>query len=794
MKGLDRFRPSRAGGRSKMQAAPVRCPPAFARAVAAVGVALGITATGCSEEVAGAASTTVVEGCINGAKGLDCRARIEVRHVATGKLVPAAGTVDVPVGALQVSALQTVEFTITNNTSTTTGAALRIVDIRVEGNDAQSFECFDGTGGKACAAMKDKWKRVGPAGAEPGQGLVAQENFRLRYKHGDPAKRAANVCFTLIGDPDWKDATKPMCFGVQTVLGKPQLGIAPNDVVFPYVQVGKSECRKLTLSNTGDALLLVPKLDFETAEATFTLTDGKTVWKTGAPVVFDPPRELQPGKSMEFEVCFVPTDEKAKFTTLKVQSNDPATPIGGKPVNLKANSAVPCLEIKPWPKLNFGAVVVGGSAPGKIVVKSCGNEVLEISAVTLKAGSSDNFKVDWQGVPGVDPKTGPSVNQPLLLATNESVDLKAVYTPSQVNPVDPSTQSPTPDVGTLVFAANVVSKGLSLEGVGVKKACPEAKVGVTSKGVPVEQVEPQTILQLIGDKSVAPGGGTIASYTWSLKKEPKGSQGKFVPSADFPNPTLAVNAAGEYQICLKVQDASGLDSCEATCVTVLVVPSSYLHVELLWKTPGDKDETDEGPAAGADVDLHVTHPFASGPDLDCDGAPDPWFHSVFDTFWFNPLPEWGKAGDTADNPRLDRDDTDGGGPENINFDIPEGTPEKPFAYPLGVHYWNDHGYGETYATVKVYVLGNLAASYLDVRMDLLDMWYVGKINWPNAEAGGTKPVVEACKQSGDACLVKKDPGNPKAGKMWDAAGKDLCITKCYIHPATPQGGLTACKK
>ncbi|MBM4388217.1 MAG: hypothetical protein FJ088_10795, partial [Deltaproteobacteria bacterium] len=151
-----------------------------------------------------------------------------------------------------------------------------------------------------------------------------------------------------------------------------------------------------------------------------------------------------------------------------------------------------------------------------------------------------------------------------------------------------------------------------------------------------------------------------------------------------------------------------------------------LHVELSWDTPNDPNQYDEGPEAGSDLDLHFLHPFATGPDLDGDGKPDGWFDIPYDCFWFNPNPEWGSVNPNInDNPSLDRDDTDGAGPENLNLDVPENGR----IYKIGVHYWDDHGYGPSTACIKIWVWQVLVFNEC-VKLYELDMWEVATIYWP----------------------------------------------------------------
>ncbi len=241
------------------------------------------------------------------------------------------------------------------------------------------------------------------------------------------------------------------------------------------------------------------------------------------------------------------------------------------------------------------------------------------------------------------------------------------------------------------------------------------------------QVIPQTVLHLYGDESYA-HNGKVAKWQWEVS-QPIMSQSVFVPSSTFPNPTFEANVAGTYTFYLTVTDELGTESPKPAVLEVVAIPDQALHIELLWHTPEDPDETDTGPEAGTDLDLHLLHPFAAGPDLDGDGAPDGWFDIPFDCFWFNAHPNWGSFDPFFnDNPGLDRDDTDGAGPENINLNIPENV-----TYRLGVHHWNDHGYGPAWATVRVYIYSKLVAEFSDVVLHALDLWEVATIEWPTGK-------------------------------------------------------------
>lgn len=281
--------------------------------------------------------------------------------------------------------------------------------------------------------------------------------------------------------------------------------------------------------------------------------------------------------------------------------------------------------------------------------------------------------------------------------------------------------------------------------------CPTAVIHVDEGTT----VIPQTLLHLRGDQSSAAAGHTVESWEWSVE-QPPGSVAAFVPGPTVANPTFEVNAAGLYTFRLNVWDDAGTAACEEAAVEVLVLPTDELHVELLWNTPGDPNQTDTGPAAGADLDLHLLHPNAPGhpdaPDVDGNGAPDPWFDTPWDCYWFNSHPDWGPEG-TAGDPSLDRDDVDGAGPENTNLD----APEPGHTYRVGVHYWDDHGYGESTATVRVFLHGLLVWEAVSAPLVNRDLWYVGTIDPATGE-------VTLCDEATEGPCVAPEYVHPMFGK------------------------------
>jgi len=378
----------------------------------------------------------------------------------------------------------------------------------------------------------------------------------------------------------------------------------------------------------------------------------------------------------------------------------------------------PCLTLTS-DEINFGGKIIGEAAVTPLEIKSCGDEPLELYAISIVDGSSPDFDLDLSALPHE-----PAIDNPVVVPTEETVTIQVVFVPDMENPFDDDGNILF-DEGTVVIQSNAPEGEalVPLSGAGVAVACPTAVI-VCAEG---DEVTPSTELHLYGDQSFAPNG-EIQTWKWEVE-QPAGSESVFSPSAAFPNPTFEAGHLGTYTFSLTVYDQTGTPSCFPASWQVVVAPTDGIRVELVWHTPGDPDETDTGPETGTDLNLHFVHPLAGGPDLDEDGVPDGWFDMPFDCFWFNGNPNWGNY-DPAfdDDPHLDRDDIDGAGPENITLSSPESV-----TYRVGVYYWDDWGYGASEATVRVYIYAQLVFEVPAVNMVKGDMWEVCTIKWTTYE-------------------------------------------------------------
>ena len=249
----------------------------------------------------------------------------------------------------------------------------------------------------------------------------------------------------------------------------------------------------------------------------------------------------------------------------------------------------------------------------------------------------------------------------------------------------------------------------------VRDDCPVAVAGVRS-GEEGDFVEALTIdaggnVTFDASASYDPNNrddpDAIVGHRWTLEEAPQTFDGSLSPNPDVRSPSLFLDVPGRYVVALTVVDQMGNVSCETDEVVLTVRPDGGLRVVLRWETPGDPIPGDN---RGGDLDLHVLHPNGR------------WDTSPWDCHWQNMSPNWGDINSAEDDPVLDRDSMSAG-PEIFELALPEAL-----AYTVGVHYGRDNGFGESRATVELYMGSALV---FEAQKTLADpqFWEVARIDW-----------------------------------------------------------------
>ena len=452
--------------------------------------------------------------------------------------------------------------------------------------------------------------------------------------------------------------------------GSGQIQVRPSreeGIIIGHVEVGAQSSREVIVYNSGDLPLTVHSIRFEGSDE-FNLS--------GIDGGFSFPRVLGIAGSeiLRLSLGFTPKDEGQESGRLIVESDDPFNP--EYVVDVNANSTSPCLLVRPGLVEFKPAVSVGSEREVLVKLESCSEVGLVIEDV-IADDSGGIFSHSLRG-------GGKS------LGLGEYAELTVRY-----HPVREGT-----DITHFTILSNdPVRSSVKLDvlGIAMNNQCPVAvargRVSSSSEWQKSISASPLDVLALDGALS-HDLESEITEWRWSVRSRPADSTSAIESSGS--SASFFVDLAGEYEICLEVTDGSGLLSCSSDCITVDARPKETIHIQLVWKTPDDKVI---GDADGTDLDLHFMH-VPSGRWGDRGNAQ---LKDGSDIFFLNREANWSVSGGHIERPQLDRDDKDGEGPENISLDNPNACRW----YAIGVHYYNDYGFGPSYATVRVYISGKL---------------------------------------------------------------------------------------
>lgn len=546
------------------------------------------------------------------------------------------------------------------------------------------------------------------------------------------AALAVAACTSDVELGSWrsaKDTTSPFDTGPPP-LPEPCIIAAPYIVDFGLVQRNMDSSATVDLFNRCDAARRWLGLKLAGDPGFSVLVDGATYRPTTelatTGVSWAEPRAIPPGGTVTVSVSYAPTAPGRDRANLILLTDDPGQPTG-LAVRLEAGGDWPCLAILPK-SVDFAGVMIGRTATETLDLSSCGAVPLELTKLTL------------DGSPTLALANPNAFTLPRTLSPGEHLRIDLAYAPTAVSPGTPEAR--VWDVATLALVANDFDRShpVDVRGFGVDDACPTARATVADA---LESVPVGATVTLSGVDSSAIDG-TIDRWAWSVAA-PFAAVSPFEPGAHAPTVSYRLSIAGDYTFALDVVDTAGRHACALAYRTVRAVPTADLRVELVWTTPNDPDPYDEGIDLGSDLDLHLAHPYAVGPDLDGDGDGDAFFDLPYDVFFDNPEPRWYPTEAPSEQPQLVEDDLDGTGPEVIEASVQPGGLE-----PLiGIHVWDDHGFGASAAVVRVFAGGELAYESAPVTLLEDELWEVGRVTWPTPGLGGTVAPVVTPSQGAD---------------------------------------------
>jgi hypothetical protein len=489
---------------------------------------------------------------------------------------------------------------------------------------------------------------------------------------------------------------------------------SPRLVQFPRVPTGETQRLLTSITNSGQAPLQLKRIILSPVDATEFSVTFPTVGQES-----DPSQDtttwadvIAPGEKIDVRVGFTPTSTNPASAEIIIDSNDPDSP--QYRVSLSGNAGVPIIELGgvdvPDPPtadethvLNFGPSSIGRQNTRTVRIRNAGTERLDVDDISVVDDGGGVFELVQTSLPGGLPE------ESLELEPDEEAIFAVAYTPS-----DEVTNQ-----GRLVVNSNdPVSDQLKVDilGVGSTNACPiavgEATI-VDGSSNPTTQIStiPLKTIQFDASRSTDPGG-SVQRYEWEVVQKPINSNARLTPNNEDIRPRMFLDLAGDYVVELTVFDDLNVPSCDTAQIFIRAQPDEDIHVQMVWETPADRDQTD---IIGTDVDLHYLHPLGS------------WDKQPYDIYWNNKEADWGVPGRSDDNPSLDIDDTDGAGPENVNHD----NPESGNTYRVGVYYYSDNGFGASYVTVRIYIEGTIKYEKRDKYLERENVfWDVAGVVWP----------------------------------------------------------------
>lgn len=481
------------------------------------------------------------------------------------------------------------------------------------------------------------------------------------------------------------------------------LVVSPNPLDFGTVPAHTTATEPVSLLNLGNIEVTVTEV--------FAL-DPSGEFVVGEEFLDELPRTLTPNEEWIVEINYTPSNDNRDETPLQVEyradgSNRPREEV----VTMLANgeSDAPCVRVSATDGYTFQPPEFGTTEVKRFAIDACtfpeNREETVVTAIRLyplTRGLESGF-FELSDVPEL----------PVVVDPADPVSFDVSFTPGSAG------EQVEARIEIEINDGQEPSIAFPIVGMSGSAACLRADAScsltTTLDSTP-----------FVSDRLTVPLGSTVectgsfifsdddldVSPQWSLMA-PARSNSLLTPTDD-DIARFYVDATGTYTVSFEVVDGAGESVCPPSEVVVNTEAYDDLSIELVWNTPGDTDPFDTGSGAGADVDLHLIR-VGEG----C------WNDLQNDCHWQSPTPDWGAAGDASDDPTLERNDTDGWGPESIGIPNPA-----PAIYRVGVAYQDDAGFGPTVARVRIRVQGLTVFERSRELADAGAFWEVADIEWP----------------------------------------------------------------
>jgi hypothetical protein len=465
----------------------------------------------------------------------------------------------------------------------------------------------------------------------------------------------------------------------------------PGKLSFGLRAIGQTHRLETQLTSDADHILGVIDIKFsEDVDGVFSIT-----LENGDPLMG---AALPENQSIKLQVLFVPLLPKDYASTLRVVTEDRVfeLKLSGSGQDLTNTDLV----LMPS-SIDFSSVVIGTTLTKEIEIKNiarAAQNITEVRVLSSRRAVSVEQSTFW--VTDIDSETALANRR---IGPRGTIKLLVHFRPRSVGDRMETLQLMTADKG---FAALEVS-GNGDSG-GRLDCVPEGlDFGDVSRGFAVD---------LLTECEVKDGVFRIESI--SLEQ---GSDANFSLVA-FPVPGRFFDRGDKLDLTLRFS-GSGLASTHTGAVLIKSTHNSQTRIALTGTvTPSAKNETAltvslQWDTSRTDFDLHLIR----------DGGTP--FEILNDCYFREKNPDWGQAGLSLDDPFLDRDDVNNGGPEEINL-AAAGESQ----YDVYVHFYGTEAFAPTSATVRVEFFGRTALTESRLFNACGEMWKVAVLTGVGAIA------------------------------------------------------------
>jgi len=468
----------------------------------------------------------------------------------------------------------------------------------------------------------------------------------------------------------------------------------PTKLIFGPSDIGETHELNVVVTNNADRLLGVIEVEFtDEGNTVFSarLADGGTL--KGA--------ALPKNQSVSVRVLFQPIEPIDYETTLRLHTEDRVFELE---VRGSGRDVINSDLILTPNAIDFSGVAIGTTHTYEIEVQNLSRTAQSITEVRLlssRRAVQEDQSTFW--ISELDSNVAITNRS---IGARGTIKLHAHFRPRSIGPRMETLQLMTINKGHATLAVS----GTGSSGGRLVCAPESLAFGDVKRG---------SASDLFSECEVKDGVYRIASVAFE-----QGTDSNFSAVA-FPEMGTAFQAGEKFDVTVRFT-GSGLASNQTGAVLINGTHNTQSRIELSGNViPTAKDETAltvhlEWDTPGTDFDLHLVREGGAA------------FESLNDCYFREKNPDWGQTGWSLDDPFLDRDDINSGGPEEINLAVAGES-----RYQVFVHFYGTEAFVPTAATARIEFYGQTALTESRLFNQCGEMWHVAELTGVGAIAQAT---------------------------------------------------------